>query len=120
VSGRAHTLELGNLSARRDWGYAPDYVEAMWRILQHPEPDDYVIATGETHSVAELCEVAFGHVGLDWKRFVVSDARNLRPTDVDELLGDASKARRVLGWEPSTRWDAMMRLMVEAEQAVAP
>jgi GDPmannose 4,6-dehydratase len=113
--GRAKDLRLGNLDAKRDWGFARDYVEGMWRMLQQDEPDDYVIATGETHSVREFCEEAFSHVGLDWKDFVKVDAKYFRPAEVDVLLGDAGKARRVLGWEPKVTFKDLARLMVEAD-----
>jgi len=113
--GLANELRLGNLEARRDWGYAPDYVRAMWLMLQHDQPDDYVIATGETHSVRELCEEAFSYVGLDWQRYVVVDPRYYRPAEVDLLVGDASKARRVLGWEPTVTFKQLVRLMVDAD-----
>src|SRR6185295_6867611 len=93
-------LVLGNLEARRDWGYAREYVDAMWRMLQQPAPDDYVVATGETHSVREFCERAFSHVGLDYRKYVVIDKRYFRPTEVDVLIGDASKAKERLGWTP--------------------
>jgi GDPmannose 4,6-dehydratase len=115
LAGQADVLYLGNLDARRDWGYAAEYVEAMWLMLQQSEPDDYVIATGEMHSVRELCDVAFGLVGLDWERYVRVDERYLRPTEVDELCGDASKAARVLGWRPRTTFHALVRLMLEAD-----
>ena len=113
--GRAKELRLGNLDAKRDWGHARDYVEAMWRILQQEKPSDYVIATGETHSVREFCEEAFGAVGLDWKDFVKVDAKYFRPAEVDLLLGDASKARRELGWAPKVTFKELARLMVEAD-----
>jgi GDPmannose 4,6-dehydratase len=111
-------LVLGNLEARRDWGYAKEYVEAMWRMLQQPTPDDYVIATGETHSVREFCERAFAHVGLDYRKFVVIDKRYFRPTEVDVLIGDASKARERLGWTPRVKFDDLVRLMVDADLEV--
>ena len=114
-AGLQDKLYLGNLDAKRDWGYAPEYVEATWRILQQDQPDDYVIATGETHTVREFCELAFGHVGLDWQKYVATDPRYLRPAEVDILLGDASKAKRVLGWEPKTRFKELVRLMVDAD-----
>jgi len=117
--GRAKDLRLGNLDAKRDWGYAKDYVEAMWRMLQQDQPGDYVIATGETHSVREFCEQAFGCVGLDWKDFVKVDSRYFRPAEVDLLLGDSSKARRVLGWEPKVTFKDLARLMVEADLEMA-
>jgi GDPmannose 4,6-dehydratase len=113
--GRAKELRLGNLDAKRDWGYAKDYVDAMWRILQRDEPDDYVVATGETHSVREFCEAAFGCVGLDWKDFVKVDAKYFRPAEVDVLLGDAGKARRELGWKPNVTFKELVKLMVEAD-----
>jgi GDPmannose 4,6-dehydratase len=113
--GREKVLKLGNLDAKRDWGYAKDYVEAMWRILQQDKPSDYVIATGETHSVREFCEEAFGAVGLDWKEFVKVDAKYFRPAEVDILLGDPSKARRELGWTPKVTFKQLAKLMVEAD-----
>jgi GDPmannose 4,6-dehydratase len=106
-------LYLGTLDARRDWGYAKEYVEAMWLMLQQPEPDDFVIATGEMHSVRELCETAFSLVDLDWQRHVRVDERYFRPTEVDELCGDATKARDQLGWEPRTTFRELIRLMLE-------
>ena len=117
LAGTQEHLFLGNLEAKRDWGYAKEYVEAMWLMLQQPEPDDYVIATGETHSVRELCEVAFGLVGLDWERYVRVDAKYLRPTEVDELCGDASKARERLGWQARTTFRDLVRLMLEHDLA---
>ncbi len=113
--GLAKELRLGNLEARRDWGYAGDYVEAMWRMLQRDRPDDYVIATGQTHSVGELVEEAFGHVGLDWRRYVVQDPSLVRPAEVDLLIGDADKARRELGWRPGVGFADLVRLMVDAD-----
>jgi GDPmannose 4,6-dehydratase len=113
--GLANELRLGNLEAQRDWGYAGDYVEAMWLMLQQDEPDDYVIATGTTHSVRELCEVAFGHLGLDYRDHVVSDPKFYRPAEVDQLVGDASKARRVLGWEPRVSFEELIHIMVDAD-----
>jgi GDPmannose 4,6-dehydratase len=115
LAGREKKLYLGNLDARRDWGFAPEYVEAMWQMLQQPEPDDFVIATGEMHSVREFVHEAFALVGLDWKQHVEIDARYLRPTEVDELRGDASKARTALGWRPQTTFHALVRLMLEAD-----
>ncbi len=115
VAGQEEHLYMGNLEARRDWGYAPEYVEAMWRMLQQDTPDDYVIATGETHQVREFVEVAFGLVGLDWERHVRIDERYFRPTEVDELCGDASKAARVLGWRPTTTFAGLVRLMLAAD-----
>ena len=108
-------LVLGNLDAKRDWGYAKDYVDAMWRILEQEAPDDYVIATGESHSVREFCELAFDHVGLDYRKYVDVDPRYFRPTEVDDLVGDASKARDRLGWRPSIGFEDLVRLMVDAD-----
>jgi GDPmannose 4,6-dehydratase len=116
--GLADKLRLGNLDSRRDWGYAGDYVYAMWMMLQQPEPDDYVIATGETHSIRELCEEAFGHVDLDWQEYVKKDPRFMRPAEVDLLVGDASKARRVLGWEPKVTFRELVRMMLDADLAL--
>jgi GDPmannose 4,6-dehydratase len=113
--GLADELRLGNLEARRDWGYAGDYVQAMWLMLQQDEPDDYVIATGQTHSVQELCEVAFDHLGLEWRQYVVSDPQFFRPAEVDLLVGDASKAHARLSWEPSVDFEQLIRLMVDAD-----
>lgn len=115
--GMADTLELGNLDARRDWGYAGDYVQAMWMMLQQDEPDDFVIASGKNHSVRSLCELAFGLVDLDYRDHVVVDKANLRPSDVAELLGDSSKARSVLGWQPTVDFEALIRMMVDADIA---
>jgi GDPmannose 4,6-dehydratase len=115
VAGRLDKLYLGNLAARRDWGYAPEYVEAMWRMLQLEEPDDFVIATGRMHSVQEFLDAAFGLVGLRAEDHVVIDPRYFRPTEVDELRGDASKASRVLGWQPQTSFEELVRIMVEAD-----
>jgi len=113
--GLAGELRLGNLDARRDWGFAGDYVQAMWLMLQQDAPDDYVVATGESHSVQELVEHAFGHVGLDWHGYVVVDPMFRRPAEVDVLLGDASKAREKLGWEPKVRFPELVRMMVQAD-----
>jgi GDPmannose 4,6-dehydratase len=113
--GRARDLRLGNLDAKRDWGYAKDYVEAMWLMLQQEKPDDYVIATGETRSVSEFCAEAFSHAGLDWREFVKVDPKYFRPAEVDVLQGDATKARRVLGWQPRVTFRDLARLMVEAD-----
>ena len=117
AAGLQDTLELGNLDAVRDWGYAPEYVEAMWMMLQHDRPDDFVIATGESHSVREFCEKAFSHVGLNWEDHVRHAERFERPSEVDELRGDASKARAALGWEPKVLFEELVRLMVDADQA---
>ena len=114
-AGLQKKLYLGNLDAKRDWGYAKEYVEAMWLMLQQDTPDDYVIATNETHSVREFLEVAFGHVGLDWKQYVELDARYNRPAEVDLLIGDYSKAKKKLGWEPKTKFEALTKLMVDAD-----
>jgi GDPmannose 4,6-dehydratase len=113
--GRQDKLFLGNLDAKRDWGYAKDYVEAMWMMLQQDRPDDYVIATGETHSVREFLDEAFGHIDLDWKKYVEIDPRYFRPTEVDLLLGDASKAKKILGWKPRVLFKDLVRLMVDAD-----
>jgi len=112
-------LYLGNLDARRDWGYAKEYVEAMWLMLQQEQPDDYVIATGETHSIRDLLDEAFGYAGLDWKEHVDIDPRYYRPAEVDLLIGDASKAKRKLGWEPKTRFKELVQLMMDADTAIA-
>lgn len=111
--GLAKELRLGNLDARRDWGFAGDYVRAMWLMLQQPAPDDYVVGTGQTHSVRELCEIAFAHVGLDWRDYVVQDPRYMRPAEVDFLVADPSKARRVLGWEPTVSFEELVKMMVD-------
>lgn len=113
--GLARELRLGNLEAQRDWGFAGDYVEAMWRMLQQDNPDSYVIGMGETHSVREFCEIAFGHVGLDYKDFVIQDERFYRPAEVDLLISDPSKARSVLGWEPSVSFKELVTMMVDAD-----
>jgi GDPmannose 4,6-dehydratase len=108
-------LFLGNLDAKRDWGYAKEYVEAMWLMLQQDKPDDYVIATNETHSVREFLEAAFSHAGLDWRKHVEIDENYFRPTEVDLLIGDYSKARLKLGWEPKTKFTNLVKLMVDAD-----
>jgi GDPmannose 4,6-dehydratase len=116
--GLQETVALGNLEARRDWGFAGDYVDAMWRMLQQDEPQDFVVATGETHSIRELLDTAFAHVGIeDWQRHVVQDPRFFRPAEVDLLVGDASKARDVLGWKPTVSFDQLVRDMVDADLA---
>ena len=117
--GLQRTLYLGNLDARRDWGFAGDYVEAMWRMLQADAPDDFVIATGEAHSVQELVETAFAHAGLDWREHVEMDPRYLRPAEVDYLLGDATKAREALGWVPKVKFHELVRMMVDHDLALA-
>ena len=113
--GLARELRLGNLDARRDWGFAGDYVEAMWRMLQQPKPQDYVIGTGQTHSVRDLVEAAFGHVGLDWQKHVVTDPKYMRPAEVDVLQADPSKARRELGWNPRVKFKELVAMMVDAD-----
>jgi GDPmannose 4,6-dehydratase len=113
--GLAKELRLGNLDARRDWGFAGDYVRAMWLMLQQNEADDYVIATGKSHSVQELVEVAFGRVGLDWHKYVVQDPALLRPAEVDHLIGDASKAASTLSWSPKVSFEQLIEMMVDAD-----
>jgi GDPmannose 4,6-dehydratase len=115
AAGKASQVSLGNLDARRDWGHAPDYVEAMWRMLQQDEPDDYVVATGQTHAVRDFCEAAFSCVGLDYRDHVVTDPQLYRPAEVDLLIGDSSKAKAELGWTSSTSFDDLVRIMVEAD-----
>jgi GDPmannose 4,6-dehydratase len=115
VKGKAAELRLGNLEAGRDWGFAGDYVDAMWRMLQRDQPADYVVGTGETHTVRELCEVAFKHVGLDWKKYVKTDPQYVRPAEVDVLLADAGKARRELGWAPKVGFERLVTMMVDAD-----
>ena len=115
--GFQRELRLGTLEARRDWGFAGDYVDAMWRMLQQPSPDDYVVGTGETHSVRELCEVAFARVGLDWKKYVVHDERFMRPAEVDLLVADATKAQTRLGWTPTVDFRQLVEMMVDADLA---
>jgi GDPmannose 4,6-dehydratase len=114
-AGLQNKLYLGNLDAKRDWGFAKEYVEAMWLMLQQEQPDDYVVATGETHSVREFLEESFSYAGLDWKKYVELDPRYLRPSEVDLLIGDASKAKRQLNWEPKTKFKDLVRLMVDAD-----
>jgi GDPmannose 4,6-dehydratase len=113
--GKSKELRLGNLDSRRDWGYAGDYVQAMWLMLQQDKPDDFVVATGETHSVQELCEVAFGHVGLNWRDYVAQDQKFFRPAEVDLLVGDPKKANDVLGWEPSVNFKQLTQMMVDED-----
>jgi len=117
--GLQHKLFLGNLQAKRDWGFAGDYVEAMWLMLQQNEPDDYVIATGDSHTVHELVELAFAEVGLDWKQYVEIDTRYFRPTEVDALQGDASKARQRLGWQPRVGFKDLVKIMVKHDYELA-
>lgn len=115
VRGMQKELFLGNLDSKRDWGYAKDYVRAMWLMLQQDEPDDYVVATNETHSIREFLEIAFGHVNLNWQDYVKFDERYLRPAEVDLLIGDPSKAKQKLGWEPSVTFEELVKLMVDAD-----
>src|SRR5262249_54746368 len=115
--GLADELRLGNLQARRDWGFAGDYVEAMWLMLQQDQPHDYVIGTGHTHSAAEVVASAFGHAGLDWRKYVVIDPQFYRPAEVDLLLADADKARRQLGWQPHVTCEQLAAMMVDADLA---
>ena len=115
--GLQRYLELGNLDAKRDWGYAPDFVRAMWMMLQHSVPDDYVIATGETHTIREFLDAAFGYLALDWNEHVVISPEFFRPAEVNLLLGDASKAKRILGWEPQVKFKELVRIMIDAELA---
>jgi GDPmannose 4,6-dehydratase len=115
--GLADHLSLGNLDAQRDWGFAGDYVRAMWLMLQQPEADDYVIATGVSHSVRELVEIAFSHAGLDWQRYVRTDPALIRPAEVDHLIGDSTKGRRALGWEPTVSFQQLIAMMVDADLA---
>ena len=115
VRGQAKELRLGNLDAKRDWGYAGDYVDAMWRMLQQPTPEDFVIGTGTAHSVRELCQVAFAHAGLDWQKFVTVDPALVRPAEVEHLLADPAKARRVLRWQPAVSFEQLVKKMVDAD-----
>jgi GDPmannose 4,6-dehydratase len=116
-AGLQKELYLGNLDSKRDWGYAPEYVEAQWLILQQDKGDDFVIATGETHTIREFLDVAFGHLNLDWKDYVKIDPRYFRPTEVDLLIGDASKAKKILGWQPKTTFAGLVKIMVDADVA---
>ena len=113
--GLQKELYLGNMDAKRDWGYAPEYVEGMWRMLQADEPDDYVLATNETHTVKEFVQEAFGHVGLEWEKYIKYDARYERPAEVELLIGDPAKAKRQLGWEPKVRFKELVQIMVDAD-----
>lgn len=117
--GLQNDLYMGNINALRDWGYAGDYVEGMWRILQHDTPDDFVLATGEMHTVKEFLETAFDHVGLDWAKYTHHDSRYDRPSEVDQLLGDPTKARTVLGWEPKVKFKDLVKMMVDADLELA-
>ncbi len=116
LRGEQEDLKLGNLEAKRDWGYAKDYMDGAWRMLQLDEPDDFVLATGETHSVEEFLDEAFGHAGLEWRDYVKIDERYFRPAEVDVLIGDYSKAKSKLGWEPSVRFEELVRMMVDADR----
>ena len=116
--GRQEALFLGNLDAKRDWGYAPEYVEGMWRMLQQETPDDFVLATNETHTVREFVEAAFNHVGLDWEKHVKYDERYERPAEVDLLIGNPAKAKAVLGWEPKTKFADLVKIMVDGDLAL--
>ena len=117
--GLQKELYMGNIEARRDWGFAGDYVEGMWRMLQHDRPDDFVLATGEMHSVREFLSAAFGHAGLDWEKYTRHDSRYERPSEVDQLLGCPEKAKRELGWEPKMKFDELVRTMVDADMELA-
>ena len=116
--GQESELRLGNLDAKRDWGFAGDYVEAMWRMLQQDEPGDFVVCTGETHSVREFCQMAFGHLSLDWEAHVVVDEKFIRPAEVDLLVGDASRAAKVLGWSATMDFEGLVTMMVESDMAL--
>jgi GDPmannose 4,6-dehydratase len=116
LRGERDSIALGNLDARRDWGYARDYMEGAWRMLQGDEPDDFVLATNETHSIRDFLDEAFGYVGLDWEKHVTTDPRHLRPAEVDLLIGDYSKANEMLGWEPTVRFPELVRMMVDADR----
>ena len=116
--GKANELHLGNLEAKRDWGFAGDYVEAMWQMLQQEAADDYVVCTGETHSVKEFCEVAFSYLNLDWENYIKVDENLIRPAEVDLLVGDASKANEVLGWKPEVGFEDLVKMMVDADMAL--
>ena len=115
LAGKQEKIYLGNLEAKRDWGYAPEYVEAMWRVLQYHEPEDFIIATGQSHAIREFVEEAFGLVGLDWKNYIEIDEREVRPTEVDYLVGDYGKAKKLLGWEPKVRFKELVKIMVDAD-----
>ena len=119
AAGKADHIALGSLESRRDWGYAPEYVEAMWRMMQHPTPDDYVLATGTAHSIVEFLEAAFGVVGLDWSDYVRVDQRFVRPSEVQQLVGDASHAKQALGWQPKTSFKELVAIMVRHDLAQA-
>jgi GDPmannose 4,6-dehydratase len=114
-TGEAKELRLGNIDSARDWGFAGDYVEAMWRMLQQRQPKDYVVGTGQKHTVRDLCAVAFSHVGLDWQKYVKTDPQFVRPAEVDVLLADASRARTELGWTPKVTFEQLVHMMVDAD-----
>ena len=116
--GQINELRLGNLHAKRDWGFAGDYVKAMWLMLQQETPDDFVVGTGETHTVEEFVQIAFDHVGLDWRKYVVIDPKFVRPAEVDLLLSDPTKASEKLGWKPSISFEGLVRMMVDADLAL--
>ena len=116
--GLSNELRLGNLEAKRDWGFAGDYVKAMWLMLQNDTPEDFVIATGEMHTVREFCEIAFDYVGLDYKKYVIVDEKFFRPAEVHELLGDASKARKILKWQPETSFEQLIKMMVDSDMKI--
>jgi GDPmannose 4,6-dehydratase len=113
--GLANELRLGNLDAKRDWGFSGDYIEAMWLMLQQDKPDDYVIATGETHSIKEFAQLAFSHAGLDWEKYVKIDKKFYRPAEVNILMGDYSKAKKKLGWKPKVRFKELVKMMVDSD-----
>ena len=115
--GLAKELRMGNLKSARDWGFTGDYVEAIWRMLQHDKPEDFIIATGKTHTVEELVEIAFSHLGLEWRDYVKVDPAFFRPAEVDLLVGDSSKAQRVLGWKPKVDFESLIKMMVDADLA---
>jgi GDPmannose 4,6-dehydratase len=115
LAGKEKAIRLGNLAAKRDWGYAPEYVELMWKMLQQKKPDDYVVGTGENHSVEEFLEEAFKYVGLEWKKYVIVDPQYFRPADVNELRADPAKAKIILGWEPKIRFKDLVKIMVDAD-----
>ena len=117
--GLQHELFMGNINSLRDWGFAGDYVEGMWRMLQQDNPDDYVLATGEMHSVKEFLVEAFGYVGLDWEKYTRYDSRYERPSEVDQLLGDPSKAKRMLGWEPKVTFKGLVKMMMDSDLTLA-
>jgi GDPmannose 4,6-dehydratase len=115
LAGKQDKLYLGNLKAKRDWGYTPEYIESMWKILQNGTPEDFVIGTGEAHSVQEFVQEAFGYVGLDWRKYVEIDPRYFRPTEVEELVADANKAKNSLGWQPKVKFADLVKIMIDAD-----